>query len=53
MKRLVEKHIWNLSLMALFLGLLLATKLIQPGFGVSGIHLCHRSDGRCGHRWRD
>jgi len=43
MKRLVEKHIWNLALMALFLGLLLATKLIQPGFGASGLEGLARS----------
>jgi ribose transport system permease protein len=37
MKRLVETHSWTLGLAVLMALLLLATKLIQPDFGVSGL----------------
>lgn len=37
MKRLIEANAWTLGLAVLLAFLLLATKLIQPGFGVSGL----------------
>ncbi len=37
MTRFVTKHGWSLGLAALFLSLLIFTKLIQPGFGLSGL----------------
>lgn len=37
MKRLIEANAWTLGLAVLLALLLLATKLIQPGFGVSGL----------------
>ncbi len=37
MRRWVESNAWTLGLAVLLLALLLATKLIQPGFGASGL----------------
>lgn len=37
MKRLIDAHSWTVGLAVLLALLLLATKLIQPGFGVSGL----------------
>ena len=37
MTRILTKHGWSLGLAALFLSLLIFTKLIQPGFGLSGL----------------
>ncbi|WP_333818043.1 ABC transporter permease [Tabrizicola sp.] len=37
MKRWIEANSWTLGLAALLVALLLATKLIQPGFGASGL----------------
>ncbi len=37
MSRFAQKNGWTLGLAALFAGLLIATKLIQPGFGLSGL----------------
>ncbi|MGL4238525.1 ABC transporter permease [Tabrizicola sp.] len=43
MKRLVEANGWTLGLAVLLALLLVATKLIQPGFGVSGLDNLARS----------
>ena len=37
MTRILAKHGWSLGLATLFLCLLIFTKLIQPGFGLSGL----------------
>ena len=37
MTRILTKHGWSLGLAVLFLSLLIFTKLIQPGFGLSGL----------------
>uniref|UniRef100_UPI0035B20A76 ABC transporter permease n=1 Tax=Tabrizicola sp. TaxID=2005166 RepID=UPI0035B20A76 len=37
MKRWIEANTWTLGLAVLLAALLLATKLIQPGFGASGL----------------
>ena len=56
--RALRKSGWLLGLLALFCALLATTKIIQPGFGASGldslarrssIRLCHGGNGCCGH----
>ena len=37
MTRLLSKNVWTLGLAALLVVLLIATKVIQPDFGVSGL----------------
>ena len=37
MTRLIAKHGWTLGLAVLFAALLIFTKAIQPGFGLSGL----------------
>lgn len=43
MTRLLERHGWDMALAALLALLLLATKLIQPSFGASGIEALARA----------
>jgi ribose transport system permease protein len=43
MKRWVEANAWTMGLATLLAGLILATKLIQPGFGVSGLDILARA----------
>jgi ribose transport system permease protein len=43
MKRVIEANSWTLGLAALLVVLLVATKLIQPDFGVSGLDSVARS----------
>lgn len=43
MKRLLERHGWDMALAALLALLLLATRLIQPNFGASGIEALARA----------
>ena len=43
MKRLIEANAWTAGLAVLLVLLLVATKLIQPGFGVSGLDSVARS----------
>jgi ribose transport system permease protein len=40
---MIARHAWTLGLAALLAALLLATKLIQPGFGLSGIESLTRA----------
>ena len=43
MTRHVRKHFWNIALLALLAALLSVTKLVQPGFGASGIEALARA----------
>ena len=43
MKRLIAKNGWTLGLVALLIALFIFTRLIQPGFGASGLESLSRA----------